>query len=53
MDAGTQARPVHAGGPAPAAEVPDFRSFFEASPGLCLVLRADAPRFTIVAVSDA
>lgn len=32
---------------------PDFRALFEAAPGLCLVLRADAPTFTIVAVSDA
>ena len=30
----------------------DFRSLFESLPGLYLVLRSDAPRFTIVAVSD-
>ncbi len=33
--------------------VPDFRALFEAAPGLYLVLRPDAPRYTIVAVSDA
>ncbi len=38
---------------ASAAETPEFRSFFEALPGLYLVVRADAPRFTIVAASDA
>jgi signal transduction histidine kinase len=32
---------------------PDFRALFEAAPGLLLVLRPDAPRFTIVAVTDA
>lgn len=32
---------------------PDFRTLFEASPGLYLALLPDAPRFTIVAVSDA
>jgi PAS domain S-box-containing protein len=32
---------------------PDFRSLFESAPGLYLVLEADAPRYTIVAVSDA
>jgi PAS domain S-box-containing protein len=32
---------------------PDFRAIFEASPGLYLVLAPDAPRFTVVAVSDA
>lgn len=30
----------------------DFRTLFEATPGLCLGLLPDAPRFTIVAVSD-
>ena len=34
-------------------ELPDYRMLFEAAPGLYLVLRADAPRFTIVAVNDA
>jgi signal transduction histidine kinase len=32
---------------------PDFRALFEAAPGLYLVLLPDAPRYTIVAVSDA
>jgi signal transduction histidine kinase len=32
---------------------PDFRALFESAPGLYLVLEADAPRFTIVAVNDA
>src|SRR5207302_1025019 len=32
---------------------PDFRAFFEAVPGACLVLSADCPRFTIVAVTNA
>jgi PAS domain S-box-containing protein len=32
---------------------PDFQTLFEAAPGLYLVLLPDAPRFTIVAVSDA
>ncbi|HEX7795850.1 MAG TPA: PAS domain-containing protein, partial [Vicinamibacterales bacterium] len=32
---------------------PDFQTLFEAGPGLYLVLLPDAPRFTIVAVSDA
>jgi PAS domain S-box-containing protein len=32
---------------------PDFRALFEAAPGAFLVLMPDAPRFTIVAVSDA
>ncbi len=36
-----------------AAADPDFRTLFEAIPGLYLVLLPDAPRFTIVAVSDA
>ncbi len=31
----------------------DFRALFEAAPGLYLVLAPDAPRYTIVAVSDA
>lgn len=31
----------------------DYRLLFEAAPGACLVLAPDAPRFTIVAVSDA
>jgi len=40
--------------PVGAAGAPDFRTLFEAAPGLYLVLRADdAPRFTIVAASDA
>lgn len=37
----------------PDLEAPDFRTLFEATPGLYLVLRNDAPRFTIVAVNDA
>jgi signal transduction histidine kinase len=32
---------------------PDFRALFEAAPSAFLVLQADAPTFTIVAVSDA
>ena len=32
---------------------PDFRAIFESIPGLYMVLAPDAPRFTIVAVSDA
>jgi two-component system cell cycle sensor histidine kinase/response regulator CckA len=32
---------------------PNFRALFEAAPGLYLVLLPDAPRFTIVAVSNA
>src|SRR4051795_3587016 len=32
---------------------PDFRILFESLPGLCLVLAPDAPKYTIVAVSDA
>ena len=35
------------------ADRPDFRALFEAAPNLFLVVRADAPRFTIVAASDA
>lgn len=31
---------------------PDFRELFEAAPALYLVLASDAPRFTIIAVSD-
>ncbi len=53
MEPDTSALPGLPGGPPPPAEIPDFRSFFEAAPGLYLVVRADAPRFTIVAVSDA
>ncbi|NUO47699.1 MAG: response regulator, partial [Polyangiaceae bacterium] len=33
--------------------LPDFRTLFEAAPGLYLVLRPNSPTFTIVAVSDA
>ncbi|MDI1446378.1 ATP-binding protein [Polyangium sp. 6x1] len=32
---------------------PDFRTLFESAPGLYLVVEPDAPRYTIVAVSDA
>lgn len=32
---------------------PEFRVMFESSPGLYLALLADAPRYTIIAVSDA
>ena len=32
---------------------PDFQSLFEAAPGVYLVLLPDAPRYTIVAVSNA
>jgi len=31
----------------------DFRALFEASPALCLVLKPDAPHFTILGASDA
>ena len=37
----------------PRPDVVDFRALFDAAPGAYLVLRPDAPRFTIVAVSDA
>jgi len=33
--------------------LPEFRAIFEAAPGLYLVLAPDAPRYTIVALSDA
>jgi PAS domain S-box-containing protein len=36
-----------------AAGGPDFRTLFEAAPDLYLVVRADAPYFTVVAASDA
>jgi PAS domain S-box-containing protein len=36
-----------------AVSQPDFRILFESAPGLYLVLLPDAPRYTIVAVSDA
>ncbi len=39
-------------GPPPARR-PDFRALFESAPGLYLVLDADAPHFTILAVSEA
>lgn len=32
---------------------PDFRALFESAPGLYLVVEPDAPRYTVVAVSDA
>jgi len=32
---------------------PDFRALFEAAPGLYLVVTPDAPRYTVIAVSDA
>ena len=52
--------PPRDGGPAAAAAGPragatepvDFRAVFEAAPDLYLLLRADAPRFTIVGVND-
>jgi signal transduction histidine kinase len=37
----------------PRGPSPDFESLFEAVPGLFLVLRCDAPRFTIAAASSA
>jgi signal transduction histidine kinase len=37
----------------PTPEPVDFRTVFEQAPGRSLVLRADAPRFTVVAASDA
>lgn len=40
--------------PAPPEVDPSaFRALFESAPGLYLVLQPDAPRYTIVAVSDA
>src|SRR6185503_7256871 len=33
--------------------LPNFRTLFESAPGLYLVLKGDAPRFSIVAASDA
>lgn len=45
-------RVVRVSGPH-AAHRPDFRALFESAPGLYLVLDADPPHFTIVAVSDA
>lgn len=38
---------------ATAASQPDFRSLFESLPGLYLVVEPDAPKYTVVAVSDA
>ncbi|MES2886088.1 MAG: PAS domain-containing protein [Pseudomonadota bacterium] len=35
------------------SSAPDFRLLFESLPGLVLVLLPDAPRFTLIAVSDA
>lgn len=35
------------------SNTPDFRSIFESLPECYLILQPDAPRFTIVAVSDA
>jgi signal transduction histidine kinase len=51
-------RPLEAGAtggelPGTAGLSPDFKALFEAAPGLFLVLRCDAPRFTIAAASDA
>ncbi|MDB4970183.1 MAG: two-component hybrid histidine kinase [Myxococcales bacterium] len=34
-------------------DTPDFRALFEAAPGLCVGLKPDAPRYTVIAVSDA
>ncbi len=52
--------PAHEPRPSPApgdsgslAAVPDFRLLFESLPGLVLILKPDAPRFTLVAASDA
>lgn len=45
--------PLEARDPLSAAVVPDFRLLFESARGLCLVLAPDAPRYTIIAVSDA
>lgn len=47
-----RARVVRVSGPH-AARRPDFRALFESAPGLYLVLDADPPHFTIMAVSDA
>jgi PAS domain S-box-containing protein len=47
------ALPGQAQDSSPRKSEPDFRALFEASPGLYLVLESDAPRYTIVAVSDA
>src|SRR5215217_1963182 len=35
------------------ADAPDFRAVFEAAPGAIVVLAPDAPRFTMLAASDA
>jgi hypothetical protein len=45
--------PAHAAAQSRTADGPDFHTLFEAAPGLFLVLRADAPRYTIVGASDA
>ncbi|HEX8432472.1 MAG TPA: hypothetical protein VF625_14375, partial [Longimicrobium sp.] len=50
MEAPTPNAPGGSGEPHAAV---DFRVLFEAAPGLYLVVRADAPRFTIEAASDA
>ena len=39
-------------GPIGSLSKPDFETLFEAGPGLYLVLLPDAPRYTVVAVSD-
>ncbi|HVE79899.1 MAG TPA: ATP-binding protein [Gemmatimonadaceae bacterium] len=39
--------------PPDAVAAPDFRAVFEAIPGAVLLLAADAPRFSVLAVSDA
>ena len=44
--------PAAAGSDTRAADPLDFRAIFEAAPDLYLLLRADAPHFTIVGVSD-
>ena len=53
MEPDTSAPPGQPGGAPSPGGSPNFRSILEAVPGLYLVVRADAPRFTIVAVSDA
>ena len=53
MDAPRVRDPDPTTGPHCAPEALDFRALLDTAPDLYLVLRADAPRFTIVAASDA
>ena len=54
MDTPTvDARSARGSGLAPPADMPELHSFVAALPGLFLILRSDAPRYTIVGASDA